>query len=206
MDTPDSFARTSVVSAASTIIREKGSRGISFEEVAKRADVELATVEYFFDTLPQLIGEAQLANYFALVKSHHLVQLRVEEALANEDLDGFLNAVQENLELAWSSGQVGNRWGIYELLHDIWMDPFSQSHFCELLDIQFDRWVTVIESAQQLGWIDGDIDSRALVSVFWSSSVGQVITAGSNVLNLTPKEHRDFIMRIVRPPSRHGVH
>jgi hypothetical protein len=90
-------------------------------------------------------------------------------------------------------------------LRDIWGDPFSQSHFCELLDIQFERWISVVQDAQRLGWIDEDIDPKALVSVFWSSSVGQVITAGSTVLNLTPKENRDFIMRIVRPPSHLGA-
>jgi AcrR family transcriptional regulator len=193
------------LSCASAILREKGSRDFSVDEVAQRAGVQETTVEYFFDSPTQLIGEAQLANYFTLVKSHHLVQLRVEDALANQDLDAFDKAVQENLELAWSSGQVGNRWGIFELLHDIWSDPFSQSHFCELLDIQFERWISVIQEAQRLGWIEDDIDPKALVSVFWSSSVGQVITAGSTVLNVTPKENRDFIMRIVRPPSRLGA-
>jgi hypothetical protein len=92
------------------------------------------------------------------------------------------------------------------MLHDIWGDPFVKSHFCEMLDIQFQGWINIIEVAQQLGWIGADIDAKALVSVFWSSSVGQLITAGSSMLNLTPQQHRDFIMRIVRPPSYQGSH
>ena len=89
-----------------------------------------------------------------------------------------------------------------EVLQDIWGDPFVQSHFCELLDIQFQAWINIVESAQRLGWIEQDIDAKSLVSVFWSSSVGQVITAGSSLLKLSPAENCSFIMRIMRPPSR----
>jgi hypothetical protein len=74
-----------------------------------------------------------------------------------------------------------------------------------LLDVQFQAWINIVQCAQDLGWIDLDVDARSLVSVFWSSSVGQFITSGSELLNLTPQENRDFIMRIVRPPSRQAT-
>ena len=56
----------------------------------------------------------------------------------------------------------------------------------------------MIEDAKNLGWIDQDIDAKAMITVFWSASVGQVITAGSTVLNLSPQQNGDFLMRIVR--------
>jgi len=83
-------------------------------------------------------------------------------------------------------------------LHDIWSDPFSQSHFCDLLDIQFERWIAVVEGAKKHGWIGEHVDARALTAVFWSASVGQVITAGSSSLNLSSIEARDFLLSIVR--------
>jgi hypothetical protein len=67
-----------------------------------------------------------------------------------------------------------------------------------LLDVQFDRWITVIDGAKLLGWIEEDVDAKALTAVFWSASVGQVITAGSSLLNLSSQEARDFLMRVVR--------
>jgi hypothetical protein len=109
------------------------------------------------------------------------------------------------MEMAWSSGQVNEKWGILNLLHDIWSDPFSQSHFCDLLDIQFDRWITVVRQAQDLGWIDEDIDAKSLTAVFWSASVGQVITAGSTTLNPSSEDVRDFYMRIVRGRKSQGT-
>jgi len=145
------------------------------------------TVAYFFDSIKQLIAEAQLANYADLVRSHHFAMTKVETALAQEDLDAFLAAVEQNLDLAWTSGQIGDRWGIIELLHDIWGDPFVQSHFCELLDVQFQAWINIVQCAQDLGWIDLDVDARSLVSVFWSSSVGQFITSARNYSTSRPR-------------------
>ena len=187
------------------MVREASREGVTFEGVGARAGVSVDTVAYFFDSIKQLIAEAQLANYADLVRSHHFAMTKVETALAQEDLDAFLAAVEQNLDLAWTSGQIGDRWGIIELLHDIWGDPFVQSHFCELLDVQFQAWINIVQCAQDLGWIDLDVDARSLVSVFWYSSVGQFITSGSELLNLTPQENRDFIMRIVRPPSRQAT-
>jgi AcrR family transcriptional regulator len=203
--TPDSFERDKIITTTKAMVREASREGVTFEGVGTRAGVSVDTVAYFFDSIKQLIAEAQLANYADLVSAHHFAMTKVETALAEEDLDAFLAAVEQNLDLAWTSGQIGNRWGIIELLHDIWGDPFVQSHFCELLDVQFQAWINIVRSAQGLGWIDLDVDAKSLVSVFWSSSVGQFITSGSELLNLTPQENRDFIMRIVRPPSRQAT-
>lgn len=198
VETLDPFARQHIIEVASGMVRMTGSKGLRVAEVAERSGVDVSTVENFFDSRTQLVAEAQMSNYFALVEPHHLVLSRVETALAREDQTAFWSAVEENVVLAWSSGQLDQKWGILNLLHDIWCDPFSQSHFCELLDVQFDRWITVIDGAKVLGWIEVDVDSKALTAIFWSASVGQVITAGSSLLNLSGQEARDFLMRVVR--------
>jgi hypothetical protein len=198
MKTTNPFARQRIIEVTSEMIRTTGSMGIDLGEVAEQSGVDASTVESFFDSRTQLIAEAQMANYFSMVEPLHLVLSRVESALADVDQAAFWAAVEENMEMAWSSGQVNKKWGIFNLLHDIWLDPFSQSHFCDLLDIQFDRWITVVEQAQGLGWIDADMDAKSLTAVFWAASVGQVITAGSNILNPSSEDVRDFYMRIVR--------
>jgi hypothetical protein len=133
-----------------------------------------------------------------MVEPHHLVLNHVELAESNDLEHEFWTAIEENMKIAWTTGRVGQKWGIIKLLLDIWSDPFSQSHFCELLDIQFERWIAVIENAQERGWIDEDIDARSMVAVFWSASVGQVITSGSSVLEVSPQTTCDFLLRIVR--------
>ena len=197
----DAFTRKKIVNVASMLVRQSGSQELELADVAKGANIDLATVEHFFESRTQLIAEAQMANYFAMVEAHHLVLARIEAAVADGDEVAFWAGIEENMEMAWQSGQIDNKWGIVNLLQDVWNDPFSQRHFCDLLDIQFDRWITVVENAQALGWMDQELDAKALTAVIWSASVGQVITAGSTLLNLSPQEVRDFYLKIVRGPG-----
>lgn len=198
METTDSFARQNILVVASELIREKGSQELDVVDVAQRAKVDISLIEYFFDSRTQLVAEAQMSNYFELIKPHHLVLARVETAVAEEDQVGYWAALDESMILSWSSGQVNDKWGIVTLLHDVWSDPFSQSHFCELLDVQFERWVAVIDAGKSLGWIDGQVDAKALIAVVWSASVGQVITAGSTFMGLPPASIRDFYTAMLR--------
>lgn len=198
----DPFARRSILAAASTMVKEHGSQDLSFADVAERANLDVATIKHHFDSRRQLIAEAQMSNYFAMVEPHHLVLSRVEAAVANDDQAGFWAAVEEIMAMAWSTGQVGDKWGIINLLHDVWSDPFSQRHFCDLLDIQFERWIAAIEGTKRLGWVDQDIDAKAITAVVWSASVGQVITSGSAFLEVTPENVRDFYMSFFRASHR----
>jgi hypothetical protein len=197
----DAFTRRKIVNVASILVRQSGSQDLELVDVARGANLDLTTVEHYFESRTQLIAEAQMANYFAMVEAHHLVLASIEAAVVDEDEATFWVGIEENMEMAWQSGQIDNKWGIVNLLQDVWNDPFSQRHFCDLLDIQFDRWITVVEKAQALGWMDQALDAKALTAVIWSASVGQVITAGSTFLNLSPQEVRDFYLKIVRGPG-----
>jgi len=201
MSNPDSFERDRIIDAAKVMVRDANRDAFTFDAVATKAQVDPTSVSYFFDSTTQLIAEAQLANYGDIVQAHHYVMTFVEAALDNENLEEYLAAIEQNLVLSWSAGQYANSWGVIQVLHDIWCDPFVQSHFCELLDVQFQAWITIVERAQALGWLASDIDAKSLVAVIWSSSVGQVITSGSSILKITPQEHRDFVMQMFRPPS-----
>jgi len=198
MIAPDSFARDRILAAAAALLRTPRDEELKLDEIARGADTDLETIAYFFDTSVQLKAEAQMLNYFEMIEPHHVVLARVEAAIAGRDRESFWSSIEENMVLAWSSGRVGEKWGLIQLLQDVWKDPFSQSHFRELLDIQFQRWIDVIADAQELGWIDREIDAKSMIAIFWSASVGQVITADSSVLDLSPQASRDFLMRIVR--------
>jgi hypothetical protein len=198
VENEDPFARRKIMLVASELVKERGSKDVQFRDVAERANVDVDVVETFFDSRTQMIAEVQMANYFVTVEPIHLGLSRIEGAVADGDEASFWSGIEENLEMSWSSGQAEKKWGIINLLHDVWSDPFAQSHFCDLLDIQFNRWIAVIEGAQENGWIDQDIDATALTSVYWSASVGQVITAGSTSLHLSPGNVRDFFMHFVR--------
>jgi AcrR family transcriptional regulator len=202
MKSDDPFIRRNILVIAAEMIKENGSETFRLDDLAKRTNVDVVSINRYFDSRSQLIAEAQMQNYFAMVEPLHLVLLRVELAVTDEDEDAFWTAVEENMALAWSSGQTGDKWGIVKTLLDIWSDPFSQRHFCDLLDIQFTRWIELTEAAKGLGWIDSGMDASALTAVFWSASVGQIITSGSSFLDLTPEAARDFYVKIARRGSR----
>jgi hypothetical protein len=204
VENEDPFTRRNILLVASELVKERGSKDLQFHDVADRANVEVDVIEMLFDSRTQLIAEVQMANYFTMVEPIHLGLSRIEAAVADGDEATFWSGIEENLEMSWTSGQAEKKWGIINLLHDVWSDPFTQSHFCDLLDIQFGRWIAVLEGAQENGWIDEDIDVTALTSVYWSASVGQVITAGSTSLHLSPENVRDFFMHFVRGKDPQG--
>ena len=194
----DPFARRKILLVAAAVVKEKGSQGVVLDDIAERADVELSVVEGLFDSRTQLIAEVQMANYFDTVEPIHIVLSRIEAAVAEGDEAAFWEGIGENLVMSWSAGHFENKWGIIHLLNDVWSDPFTQSHFRDLLDIQFHRWITVVEGAQSHGWVDESVDAKAVTAVFWSASIGQVITAGSTSLELAPSVIRDFFVQITK--------
>ncbi len=194
----DPFTRRKILLVAAAVIKDKGSKGVDFDDIAERADLELSVVEELFDSRTQLIAEVQMANYFDTVEPIHIVLSRIETAVVECDEVAFWKGIEENLVMSWSASHFDNKWGIINLINDVWSDPFTQSHFCDLLDIQFHRWITVVEGAQSNGWVDQSIDARAVTAVFWSASIGQVITAGSTSLELSPSVIRDFFVQITK--------
>ena len=198
MEFSDTFIRRNILHVASALLREIGSQDVQFSNVAQRAGVDIAVVEQNFDSRSQLIAEAQMANYFAMVEPMHLSLSRVERSLVDQDESEFWAAVKQNMSMAWSSGQTGDKWGIVNLLLDIRRDPFALRHFAELLDIQFSRWVDVIEAAKLLGWVVPSLDAKAFIAVFWSASIGQVITSDTSYLDPSPEDVQDLFLKVVR--------
>ena len=81
------------------MVHEPSREQLTFEGVAARAEVNVYSVEYFFDSIKQLVAEAQLANYAAIVSEHHFVMTKVEAALAKEDLKVSSPPSKQNLDL-----------------------------------------------------------------------------------------------------------
>ena len=188
----DSQTRQRILDVAIAAIEKDGSRHVRIAEVANRARVGVPTIYYHFESRTQLIAEAQMTIYQRLTEPLHRFQPRITAALANDDREGFLNALGENTEMAWTLGQLDEKWGIVKLLLDVWSQPKVRDQFCARLDVQFERWNDAMEHAKDLGWIDERIDSRTLVATFWAASIGQVITSNSPQFNPTPQEVRGF--------------
>jgi len=180
---------------------ESGTSDLRVVDVAKRASVGVPTIYYHFESRTQLIAEAQLSNYLGLLEPLHGCLARAEAALETEDRAGYVDAIGENLVLAWKAGQHGDRWGVVRLLLDVWSDPKTQSRFCTLLEQQFTRWIDLAERAKALGWVDPSLDGAVLLATFWSATIGQVITSSSSVIDPSPEAIRDFFLRATLAPA-----
>lgn len=184
------------------MVAASGSENFRIVDLAERANVGVPTVYYHFESRVQVVAEAQMTNYFAMTEPLHRVLARAEAAIGERDEEEFWAAVRENVSRAWSSGQFDAKLGIVRLLLDVWADVKVRARFRSMLDIQFARWVALIDDAKGLGWMDPTLDAQTVVSFFWAASVGQVITSGSAYVDLPGDVIADFYVRMAREWAR----
>ena len=194
----DSNTRQHILDIAVGIIAESGSSDLRVVDVAKRASVGVPTIYYHFESRSQLIAEAQVLAYLKVIEPLHGLLEAAEAAIVAGDQAAYEAAVGANMVLAWKSGQPGDRWAVVKLLLDVWAHTATQVRFCEMLDQQFLRWIDAVNQAKQLGWIDPSIDGRTLIALFWSASIGQVITSSSASIDPSPEGVRDFFLNAAR--------
>jgi AcrR family transcriptional regulator len=197
----ESLTRRHIIEVASEMVTEAGSENFRIVDLAERAHIGVPTIYYHFESRTQVIAEAQMANYFAMTEPLHKILSRAETAISTKDADDFWAAVRQNIEGAWSRGQFDDKRGIVKLLLDVSNDPASRTRFRELLDIQFARWVALVEDAQDLGWVLATLDAQTLVGIFWAASIGQVVTSGSAYVDIAPELVGDSYVNLARVPT-----
>jgi AcrR family transcriptional regulator len=180
------------------MLEERDSSGIHIGDVARKANVGVQTIYYHFGSRNQLVAEAQASIYFRLIHPLHEYLLLAEVAVVTKDELAFWSAVRDNLMLVWSYGQGSDRWMIPKLLIDIWADPNTQKDFSDILNIQFSRWIDVLESSKSLGWIDEGINTDALVTSCWAGSIGQSIFSKTSNIDYSPQNICDFYVNVAR--------
>jgi AcrR family transcriptional regulator len=188
--------RRHIVESVVKLLTQRPSREIHLADVAERAHVGVQTIYYHFDSRTQLIAEAQALTYYRMTEPFHEYIMKAEKALEDEDQESFWSAVGDNVTLAWSFGHSDDRWRVVKLLIDISEDPTAQRQFWESLEVQFERWIDIVEAAKILGWIDPEVDSSALVSSCCAAPIGQALFAKSSKVHFTPQSMRDFVVNV----------
>ncbi len=194
MSRDQSETRRHILDASARMIGEHGSKQLRVADVARQANVGIPTIYYHFKSRTQLIAEAQACLYIGLLEPLHNCLTLAESAVVAKDESTFWSAVGENIILAWRAGRPEDDWGILKLLLDVWSDPTTQQAFSAGLEVQFDRWISTAEKAKELGWIDENVDTKALIVAIWSASIGQAIFSSSTKLNRSPESIRDFFL------------
>ena len=146
--------RRHIVESVVKLLAQRPSREIHLADVAERAHVGVQTIYYHFDSRTQLIAEAQALTYYRLTEPFHEYITKAEKALRDEDQESFWSAIGDNVTLAWSFGHSDDRWRVVKLLIDISEDPTAQRQFWDSLEVQFERWIDIVEAAKIQGWVD----------------------------------------------------
>jgi AcrR family transcriptional regulator len=194
-----SGTRTHILDVVVKMLTEKGRGDIRVVDIAEAANVAQQTIYYHFESVAQLISEAQESDYLRMVEPLHGFLLLAENAMANDDEAAFWNAIGDDVMLAWTYGfGEDNKWKIPKLLIDIWADAKTQKEFSRQLDLQLERWVRVIEAAKARGWADPNLDTYALIASCWGASHGQSLFSGTSVIQYTPQTIRDFWIGVAR--------
>lgn len=196
MDSNIANTRQHILDVTAAMFSEHRSK-IRIKDIAKTSGVGIPTLYYHFKSKSQLYAEAQAQNYMKATQQLHKYLTMAETAVADRDEEGLWTAVGANMVLAWTSGRPNESWDIIKLLLDVWADPRAKKKFLDDLDLQFDRWIKLIDSARVLGWIDPNVDAETLIATFWPATIGQVIIAGSTRINPSPEQVRDFFLNAI---------
>ena len=203
MDSTITDTRQHILDVTAAMFNDQGAP-IRIKDIAHKSNVGIPTLYYHFRSKTQLFAEAQAQNYSRDTEQLHACLMMAETAVRDGDEEGFWTAVGDNMVLAWTRGRPDDRWAVIKLLLDVWADPRAKKEFLDDLDLRFDRWLLLIESARQLGWINQDVDAETLIATFWPATIGQVIIADSSRINPSPERVRDFFLNAVGRASVAG--
>lgn len=187
MSRENSDTRRHILSAVGTLLDDRSSDNIRIAEVAQQACVSVPTIYYYFESLTQLIAQAQATKYVRTVEPLHQYLASAENAVLNCDESIFWKAIGDDLLLAWSNGQGGDGWRISKLLIDISSDETTQREFSNQVDVDLQRWISVIESAKARGWIKSILNSEALIAVCWAVPMDNQFSLSLHLYSVLPR-------------------
>jgi AcrR family transcriptional regulator len=191
-----SGTRRHILEATEKLLSTRSSVELRIAEVAHDSDVAVQTIYYHFGSFGRLIAEAQMSAYLHMAEPSRRF-LNVAEVAATEgDEDAYRMALGDNIEHLWSFMNGGDEWRISKLLIDVWSDQHVRLRFCELLDVQFERWIAVIEAGKRRGWFNPELDAPALIASCWAATNGQAILSNMSRVRFTPGDIRNLWAQI----------
>jgi TetR/AcrR family transcriptional regulator, cholesterol catabolism regulator len=190
----DSSTRQHILDSVVDLIAERGSEDIRVADLATYANVGVPTIYYHFHSRTHLIAEAQVAAWQSHLEPFRASLNNMEKAVDACDEDAFWCALKSAYQPAWTVSESEAKWSAAKRLLDVRLDPASQTRFSELLDCHYERWVHALEGGRRCGWINHEVDLKALVSFQWSASIGQIITSSSACQALSA----DMVFDLVR--------
>ena len=196
--------RDHILRVADAMITERGAETLRIADLARRAEIGVPTVYYYFDSREHLIAESELLRYQLMTEPLHEHYAGVQRALTENDEDGFWRELRADLEMAWRLGRGTSRDEILRLLINIWSHEATQERFRTAVDTQMRGWRDIMNAAREHDWIGGPADPGLLVAYFWAASVGQVVIGDDLADDSAAERVGDYCEQILRWRCNHA--
>lgn len=166
--------KDAIVAAALAIMEEVGSEALRVSEVAKRASVGTPTVYYYFDGRSRLIAEARAQRLGATLAKTATVVSLMENALADEDREGFLGALHRYVAHSFRPEYLEDCWESVETLVMVKKDPSVRSLAVDMILRHFESVTSMLERAEEMGWIKPSVSPVTLLYFINCAILGQI--------------------------------
>lgn len=196
----DSTVKQHILATTVALLSELGSEKVRIADIARQASVGVPTIYYHFDSRSRLVAEAQVMRYEESMRPLRELMEEIEASVTDHVEPVFWRAINEFVASVWAPSRVDEKFEVGKWLMDESIDPFLRDRFLEIMDNQYQRWLDVVRNAQELGWICPTLDGAALTSLFWSASVGQILTKNTSYQRLTPETAVKLFQSIVQSP------
>jgi AcrR family transcriptional regulator len=196
--TSGSATRDHILGVAKRMLAESGSNSFRIDDVATEASVGIHTIYYHFGNRALLIAEAQLCAYAQMTEKLESCVNAALEALSEGDEERFWSALSSEVIEAWTIESGGEGWRVVRLLVDIRTDDKSRLALSKRIEAQFLRWSDVLERGMERGWVDKEVNLRALATSCWAGSMGQFAFSGLEGISISPETMRDFYLSLLK--------
>ena len=177
MSKKNSDMRKHILEVAEVILSERASKTVHVADVANAANVAIQTIYYYFQSLGNLISEAQLSRYSGLAEPYSVFLAMAEDALDQRDEHKFWEKISNDLILRWSHVDAHGRWEMAKMLSDIQ----NESAVNQITSLEFERRVQMLGRARTQCWIVTDLPITPLAALFWGApQVSNLPQSGSD--------------------------
>ena len=195
----NSATKAHILNSTIDLLAARSSTEIRIADIAKRANVGIPTIYYHFTSRERLISEAQVENFRRLMTNRHPYLNEWREALATGNREYFASSMHAyHLEIT-SDATIEAMWELVRVLADIRTDHDARRHFVEIHDAALAEREEIVRAAQQLGWLNPDLDTRAFVTHSGTAVLGRILLEGSEHYSIEPEAMHQMLWKWIGP-------
>lgn len=202
----NSATKTHILNATIELLVSRSSSELRIVDIAKHANVGIPTIYYHYASREVLISEAQVENFRRLMANRNPFLAVWREALDSGDRERFVESFHAyHLSIA-SDDLIEPMWEMIRVLADIRTDREARRRFVEIHDAALEERWKILVDAQQLGWLDPDLDARAFVAHSGTAILGRILLEGSQGFAIEPEAVHRMMWTVIGPKGDQAAH